>query len=102
MSRALGDEEQLEEERRLMYVAMTRARKHLAVVYPLNVYATRWGADYSIDQLSRFIDRGVQGQMERVVVGEETPAVSPEPPKPAGIDLRGLLRGRFGDNRPSL
>ncbi|MDQ3996554.1 MAG: ATP-dependent helicase, partial [Gemmatimonadota bacterium] len=102
MSRALGDEEQLEEERRLMYVAMTRARKHLAVVYPLNAYATRWGADYSIDQLSRFIDRGVQSHMERVVVGEEGSAPTPEPPKPGGIDLRGLLRGRFGENRPTL
>jgi DNA helicase-2/ATP-dependent DNA helicase PcrA len=102
MSRALGDDDELEEERRLMYVAMTRARKHLAVVYPLNAYATRWGADYSIDQLSRFIDRGVQAHMERVVVGEEVPAAAPEAPKPAGIDLRGLLRGRFGDNRPSL
>jgi DNA helicase-2/ATP-dependent DNA helicase PcrA len=102
MSRALGDLEQLEEERRLMYVAMTRARKHLAVVYPLNAYATRWGADYSIDQLSRFIDRGVQSHMERVVVGEEddhTP--QQETPRSVGIDLRGLLRGRFGgESRP--
>jgi DNA helicase-2/ATP-dependent DNA helicase PcrA len=102
MSRALGDEEQLEEERRLMYVAMTRARKHLAVVYPLNAYATRWGADYSLDQLSRFVDRGVQSHMQRVVVGEESSAPLVETPKPAGISLRGLLRGRFGDNRPSL
>jgi DNA helicase-2/ATP-dependent DNA helicase PcrA len=101
-SRAIGDIEQLEEERRLMYVAMTRARKHLAVVYPLNAYATRWGADYSIDQLSRFLDRGVQALMERVVVGDESPAPAPETPKSAGIDLRGLLRGRFGENRPSL
>jgi DNA helicase-2/ATP-dependent DNA helicase PcrA len=97
LSRALGDEEQLEEERRLMYVAMTRARKHLAVVYPLNAYATRWGADYSIDQLSRFIDRGVQALMERVVLAEEDTAPSAEAPRPAGIDLRGLLRGRFGN-----
>ena len=43
-SRSIDDEEQLEEERRLMYVAMTRARNHLAVTYPLNVYATRRGA----------------------------------------------------------
>jgi DNA helicase-2/ATP-dependent DNA helicase PcrA len=101
-SRAIGDAEQLEEERRLMYVALTRARKHLAVVHPLNTYATRWGADYSIDQLSRFLDRGVQSLMERVVVGEENAPPAPETPKPAGIDLRGLLRGRFGgENRAS-
>jgi DNA helicase-2/ATP-dependent DNA helicase PcrA len=101
-SRSLGDEEQLEEERRLMYVAMTRARKHLAVVYPLNAYATRWGADYSIDQLSRFIDRGVQAYMERVVVGEEDVPAREEAPRTIGLDLRGLLRGRFGGSRPSL
>jgi DNA helicase-2/ATP-dependent DNA helicase PcrA len=97
MSRALGDDEQLEEERRLMYVAMTRARKHLAVVHPLNAYVTRWGADYSIDQLSRFIDRGVQTRMERVVLSEEEGLPTPqEAPRSSGIDLRELLRGRFG------
>jgi DNA helicase-2/ATP-dependent DNA helicase PcrA len=101
-SRSLGDDEQLEEERRLMYVGMTRARKHLAVVYPLNAYATRWGADYSIDQLSRFIDRGVQAHMQRVVVGEEGVPIPAEAPRPVSLDLRGLLRGRFGGSRPGL
>jgi DNA helicase-2/ATP-dependent DNA helicase PcrA len=99
-SRALADEDQIEEERRLMYVATTRARNHLAVTYPLNVYATRRGQDYSIDQLSRFIDRGVRDKMQRVVpqdaVVPTQPASEPvsntEPP----IDLRALLRGRFG------
>ncbi len=99
-SRSMQDEDQLEEERRLMYVAMTRARNHLAVTYPLNVYATRRGSDYSIDQLSRFIDRGVREKMQRVVPQE---AAAPAPaeeqlPEPLGpaIDLRALLRGRFG------
>jgi ATP-dependent DNA helicase UvrD/PcrA len=98
-SRALGDEDELEEERRLMYVALTRARNHLAVVYPLNVYSTRRGADYSIDQVSRFLDRGVREKMQRVVLEEPREA----PPAGAGaststpsIDLRALLRGRFG------
>jgi DNA helicase-2/ATP-dependent DNA helicase PcrA len=97
-SRSLEDEDQLEEERRLMYVAMTRARNHLAVTYPLNVYATRRGQDYSIDQLSRFIDRGVREKMQRVVPqddGETTgPAASPVADA-SKIDLRALLRGRF-------
>jgi DNA helicase II / ATP-dependent DNA helicase PcrA len=99
-SRSLGDEDQLEEERRLMYVAMTRARNHLAVTYPLNVYASRRGQDYSIDQLSRFIDRGVREKMQRVVP-QEAPQISPpETPAPStnapAIDLRALLKGRFG------
>jgi DNA helicase-2/ATP-dependent DNA helicase PcrA len=96
-SRSIDDEEQLEEERRLMYVAMTRARNHLAVTYPLNVYATRRGQDYSIDQLSRFIDKGVRDKMQRVVPKESDeagPAASPVAQGPA-LDLRALMRGRF-------
>jgi DNA helicase-2/ATP-dependent DNA helicase PcrA len=101
LSRSLNEEDEVEEERRLMYVAMTRARNHLAVTYPLNVYATRRGSDYSIDQLSRFIDRGVRDRMQRVVPRESgegpigVPASPPAAPSPP-IDLRALLRGRFG------
>lgn len=97
MARALGDDDELEEERRLMYVAMTRARDHLAVTYPLNAYSTRRGADYTIDQLSRFIDAGVRETMERVVpkFAEESPAPSAEPA--GGFDLRALMQRRFGE-----
>jgi DNA helicase II / ATP-dependent DNA helicase PcrA len=96
-SRALNDDAGLEEERRLMYVALTRARHHLAVTYPLQVYGSRRGADYSIDQLSRFIDRGVREKMERVVVGTPDPAPSAgAAPVLTTIDLRALLRERFG------
>jgi DNA helicase-2/ATP-dependent DNA helicase PcrA len=97
-SRSIDDDEELEEERRLMYVAMTRARNHLAVTYPLNVYATRRGQDYSIDQLSRFIDRGVREKMQRVVPKESDevgPAATPVASGPA-LDLRAIMRGRFG------
>ena len=97
MSRALGSDEQIEEERRLLYVALTRARNHLFVTYPLNVYDTRRGADYSIDQLSRFLDRGVREKMQRVVVEKVDGAPSsPDAGTPPEIDLRALLRGRFG------
>jgi hypothetical protein len=61
------------------------------------VYATRRGQDYSIDQLSRFIDRGVREKMQRVVPQEaasvETTSSTSAEPK---LDLRALLRGRFG------
>ncbi len=95
MSRAIHDHDELEEERRLMYVAMTRARNHLAITYPLNAYSSRRSADYSMDQLSRFLDRGVRERMQRVVLAGTAPQPSPPAPPPAGLDLRAIMRGRF-------
>jgi DNA helicase-2/ATP-dependent DNA helicase PcrA len=90
-----ADPESLEEERRLMYVAMTRARDLLAVTYPLNAYASRRSADYTIDQLSRFIDRGVRELMERVVPRfEDAPAPEPDV-APGQLDLRAIMQKRF-------
>ncbi len=98
MARALGSDEEIEEERRLMYVAMTRARNHLSVSYPLNVYDTRRGADYSLDQVSRFLDRGVRKAFQRVTLEvQKTDTGAAEPTAtPVEVDLRALLRGRFG------
>jgi DNA helicase-2/ATP-dependent DNA helicase PcrA len=78
MSRALGNDEEVEEERRLLY-------------------DTRRGADYSIDQVSRFLDRGVRHVMQRVVVDrpESTAPSLPAGPAPV-IDLRAMLGKRFG------
>jgi DNA helicase-2/ATP-dependent DNA helicase PcrA len=97
-AKSVEDEDELEEERRLMYVALTRARNHLAVTYPLHVYSSRRSAEYSIDQLSRFFDPGVRDLMERVVVQDTETGVTAAPPPPPGppVDLRALLRGRFG------
>jgi ATP-dependent DNA helicase UvrD/PcrA len=94
-SRAVDDPDELEEERRLMYVALTRARDELAVVYPMQVYGSRRGADYSIDQLSRFLDRGVRATMQRIVVEEPGDVPPPETPTTPAIDLRAIMRGRF-------
>ena len=97
-SRALRDDDEAEEERRLMYVAMTRARHQLAVVHPLNTYGSRWGSEYTIDQLSRFIDGGVRERMRRVAAVAEGQQPAPAAAAPAGppLDLRALVRGRFG------
>jgi DNA helicase-2/ATP-dependent DNA helicase PcrA len=94
MSRAIGNDDELEEERRLMYVAMTRARNHLAVTYPMNAYSSRRGSDYSIDQLSRFLDRGVRELMEPVVL-QVPPAPSEVETPNSGLDLRAAMRRRF-------
>jgi len=47
-------DEQLEEERRLFYVAVTRAKQHLFLTYPINVYDKVTGGILS--KPSRFLD----------------------------------------------
>jgi DNA helicase-2/ATP-dependent DNA helicase PcrA len=99
-ARCLNSEEETEEERRLMYVALTRARNHLSVSYPLNAYSSRRGAEYSLDQLCRFIDRGVRDNMQRVTVGTgpsavDLPHVATGAP---ALDLRALLRSKFASS----
>jgi DNA helicase II / ATP-dependent DNA helicase PcrA len=98
-SRCLGSDDETEEERRLMYVALTRARNHLLVTYPLNAYSSRRSSEYSLDQLSRFIDPGVRDKMQRVALGaDDSPAVDTDTAPPASpvLDLRALLRAKFG------
>ncbi|MCL5266525.1 MAG: ATP-dependent helicase [Bacteroidetes bacterium] len=51
---ATGDDEAIEEERRLMYVACTRAKENLYVTYPMNVYDRESGKIFT--KPSRFIE----------------------------------------------
>ena len=105
-ARALDDDDELEEERRLMYVAHdARAESPGGRRIRSTSYSTRRGADYSIDQLSRFIDRGVRerrcsASSQRKPAARRVRHSRPsrrrhEPP----IDLRALLRGRFAPER---
>jgi hypothetical protein len=67
------------------------------VTYPLNAYSSRRGADYSLDQLCRFIDRGVRDNMQRVALASDnTPAKEDAGLRQPVLDLRALLRSRFG------
>ncbi|MEM9035457.1 MAG: ATP-dependent helicase [Actinomycetota bacterium] len=54
---ALGEPDGLDEERRLLYVALTRARDHLHVSYPVRFHVHRFGRDdrHLHGQLSRFL-----------------------------------------------
>jgi DNA helicase-2/ATP-dependent DNA helicase PcrA len=52
-SRSVESIEQLEEERRLMYVASTRAKQNLFVTYPMNLFDRAAGMTFS--KPSRFI-----------------------------------------------
>jgi ATP-dependent DNA helicase UvrD/PcrA len=57
---AVGSREQTEEERRLMYVAMTRAREHLRLVHPLRLYRSdqhRYGDGHVLAQRTQLHSR---------------------------------------------
>lgn len=60
---ATSSDDQLEEERRLLYVALTRAKNRLIVTYPQRYYLSRRGVTdpYRFSQVSRFLTAEVQG-----------------------------------------
>lgn len=67
---ATKDEAQIEEERRLLYVAMTRARDDLALVVPQRFYVhhqPRRGDRHVYAARSRFLPDALLGRFERVV-----------------------------------
>jgi DNA helicase-2/ATP-dependent DNA helicase PcrA len=59
---ALSDQEGLDEELRLFYVALTRAKNDLYVYFPLRYYHRRFGNDdpHSYGQLTRFLPPAVR------------------------------------------
>ena len=64
-----GKPELIEEERRLMYVAMTRARDELHLIRPLKYYITqqaRNGAAHVYGGESRFITEDVKRHLESI------------------------------------
>ena len=66
---ATGREEDIEEERRLLYVAMTRAKHHLALITPQRFYVRqqrRGGDSYINATLTRFIPGKVARLFEQV------------------------------------
>jgi ATP-dependent DNA helicase UvrD/PcrA len=61
--------EDLEEERRLLYVACTRARENLVLVYPTTLHDR--GAGFVLGQPSRFVAEVRPGLLERINLVEE-------------------------------
>ena len=64
---ATGSPEEIEEERRLFYVAMTRAKNHLSVVRPERYYFhnRRKSDQHSLSKITRFLPSHIQALFDR-------------------------------------
>ncbi|HZP90413.1 MAG TPA: ATP-dependent helicase [Actinomycetota bacterium] len=94
---ATGDDERIEEERRLLYVALTRARDALYVAFPLRYHRANRGFEdrHWYAQLTRFLPREVRGLFEQRATyadGElESPDAGGEVPEPVGAGRAGAV-----------
>ncbi|OWQ90725.1 ATP-dependent DNA helicase [Roseateles aquatilis] len=89
-----GAQAQIEEERRLLYVAMTRAKDHLAVMVPQRFYVTqqtRHGDRHLHATVSRFLPGKVVRHFDKVGPANQHQAPLPELLKPA-LDVAARLR----------
>ncbi|HSB25900.1 MAG TPA: ATP-dependent helicase [Burkholderiaceae bacterium] len=92
-----GSAAQIEEERRLLYVAMTRARQHLHLLVPQRFYVTQQGSAgdrHVYGALSRFVPAQVAELFARPVM---TPAEAGS--QPAGDALAGRFDVDLGFRR---
>jgi DNA helicase-2/ATP-dependent DNA helicase PcrA len=92
-----GRPELVEEERRLLYVAMTRAKSELHLIAPLRYYVTsqsRMGDRHVYGAKSRFMTQAVLACMEAGVFGETSSHEAIAAPR-ACVDVAARLRGMW-------
>jgi DNA helicase-2/ATP-dependent DNA helicase PcrA len=91
---ATGTPEEVEEERRLLYVAMTRARDHLHLLHPHRFYTrSRPDGDHHVyAPRTRFIPEALLALFERRTHSTTPPTDSFDRPSAARIDVQVRLR----------
>lgn len=94
--------QELEEERRLLYVAMTRARDHLHLIVPQRFYVTQQavrGDRHLYAGRTRFIPAADAARFEQLTwpPPPEQPSHVHVPPPAAVIDLLGRMRAAWKD-----
>ena len=97
---ATGSEAEIEEERRLFYVAMTRAKHHLDVIVPQRFYVnqqTGYGDRHVYAGRTRFIPESVLPKFERQTwpVAERLGGPATEVGRKALVDLNARMRGMW-------
>ncbi len=91
---SLGSPEGLEEERRLFYVAVTRARRNLAIYVPLRYHHHRVRDDHSWAQPSRFLSESVRETLVEVPAAGASQQVTSSPSTLA-IDGSAVVEGQL-------
>src|SRR5258707_15669221 len=95
---AVGSREQIEEERRLLYVAMTRARQHLHLVQPMRLFRShqhRHGDGYILTMRSRFIPDALLELFERQACGRVDHAPGSPTDLPTRVNVAARMRERW-------
>jgi DNA helicase-2/ATP-dependent DNA helicase PcrA len=93
-----GRADQIEEERRLLYVAMTRAKDELHLIAPLKYYVTnqsKTGDRHVYGARSRFLTDAVMAKLAPMVWPENQEAASVGDLGKPRIDVAGKLRGMW-------
>ncbi|QDT38504.1 ATP-dependent helicase [Stratiformator vulcanicus] len=96
---SLESDEKIDEERRLCYVALTRARTHLYCCHPLRQYTKRRGLSdaYGFTPLSRFLSGDVQSRFNERSAGGE-----PLPEKPLSTEPLANVRSAVDQRLDSM
>jgi DNA helicase-2/ATP-dependent DNA helicase PcrA len=94
---ATGSQEELEEELRLTYVAMTRARDFLYLLWPLRYYTrpTGYSDRHTYAQCSRFFSAAVREGMQIIEQLPENNSGDSAADVRPGTDIGGLIRGMW-------
>jgi DNA helicase II / ATP-dependent DNA helicase PcrA len=96
---ATGSTEELEEERRLLYVAMTRAKEHLHLIVPHRFYVTQQaggGDRHMYASRTRFVPEAIAAQFEQITWPQaDMSAAVPVRPQEPLLQVRSRARAAW-------
>jgi len=93
-----GKSDQIEEERRLLYVAMTRAKNDLHLIAPLKYYVAnqpKHGDRHVYGARSRFLTRAVMSKLDAITWPENGDSPEALAPSKARVNVAGKLRSMW-------